>query len=221
MNRKHTLLLIPILSLVFAWSAQAFTLFPEDREDITYLGKIDITGEFTEFRKWSTPGPLPFGIFGDILKIERATGLFAYVDRSTFTMDSPYLWDDENRSAPMVWNIDGKGQTPDFTFETLFSSISLGSFGWGVVSINGFNPNFAVGNYLGFAMWEFEGPAIGNPFDGGPDVTGPMSLRIRAGYYDRTPSVPDTGSTLVLLGMALTVLGGTARALRITCTDWK
>ena len=184
-----------ILITLLAFCAQAHAII---------VGQIDFAGDFTLNHNYNfnDPAATPFGTFGT-QTVQNVSGIFALtVDTGdTLAMNTPFLFGQSAQlewtpSSPMIWNIGG------FVFDTQYLLIA------GPDSARGCQGLIDVGvlELFGiFSYWDFTAP----PYDIGnfpEDITGPINLQITLDD-GRTRPVPDTGSTLAMLGMALCAFG--------------
>jgi hypothetical protein len=164
---------------------------------ITFAGGVNLdtgsAGTATTVTAWYGPDPDP-----DPIVVSRSGSFAAFVPNlSPATFTAPYTF--VSGAHPALWTVGG------FTFNLLFSVIdaqtagSVSAMGIGIITGNGFDPTFAT--------WRFSTQDPSAVEDGRGAV---FSFSASDGATGR---VPEGGTTLVLLGVALSGLGLLRRKL--------
>jgi VPDSG-CTERM motif len=164
------------------------------------IGQVTFGGDFTlnHFYDWNYPSSQPFGTFG-VMTATSASGMFqSYVQvGSTLDMSSPNF---STESLNMVW------QTGGFTLVTTSDLVTgadfFGQYCVGDVNLTGHGFDPSIYGTGAIVEWNFTAPPYYN-YDFHQDITGPITLTIVASYND---GLPDSGTTIILLGFALLVL---------------
>jgi len=162
------------------------------------IGEINFSGSFTtnHLYNYNNPASQPYGWFSSPQTVSNVSGTFAPSVQvgDVLAMNTPFVFGpitsvDHLVSSPMIWTIGS------FTFD------------WETILITGPMSHESVGGGLfdvatnPWTYWEFTAP----PHDfGDPDITGPITLNIITRFEDG--HVPETGTTLLLFGLALGVL---------------
>jgi hypothetical protein len=160
----------------------ALTLIASARADL--IGLVGFTGEFTtnHLYDFNNPGAQPFGTF-HLETVCNVSGIFSgHVSVGEILGGAGIL---NTVSSLPLFSLNG------LQFVT-FSGVELtggmaGLSVYGNMNIIGLNETFNS------ALWAFDAP----PLDFGGDITGPITLQFRAF------SLPDHGSTVMLMGLGL------------------
>jgi hypothetical protein len=160
------------------------------------IGQVNFTGEFTlnHLYDFNNPDAQPFGTFSD-QTVTIANGIFSPFIHAGQSVTGQTLW--VQGHTPPLFTIGGFDMITALDQIVINGSDLGGRFvgGWSYLTGNGyeFDPNFS--------LWTFYAP----PYDISnfhEDITGPITLKFWA-YNDVDNAVPDSGSTLALMGFGL------------------
>ena len=165
------------------------------RADLIQVGQISFTGDFTlnHLYDFNNPGAQPFGSFS-LQTVTGATGIFAPFVHVGDTLSGQALWTETNLP---LFSLDG------YDFMSNFVNISGADSGRLVLGIVNLTGNGYVSNPDKTVNWMFTAP----PYDISnfpTDITGPITLTFNALFDNH--HVPDNGSTLILLSIAILTL---------------
>jgi hypothetical protein len=170
------------------------------------LGQINLTGTFTlnHLYDFNNPGAQPFGSFGT-MTAQNVSGIFldwTHGGDALGFSNGPSL----RSVAPFpTWTLGGLTFSTTFVLITGADFTGRNCFGLMEIAAQGFDPP-----PNSTATWNFIAPPYDiSHFD--HDITGPITLTFIFGYENG--QVADSGSTLLMFGLAASILAYTRKGL--------